>query len=57
MCCHANFIYKDKMNKRSKKVLSDAVPTGKDLLKIGVRDANVANMDDTLVCLAPTLTK
>ena len=45
------------MNKRSKKVLSDAVPTGKDLLKIGVRDANVANMDDTLVCLAPTLTK
>ena len=57
MCCHANFIYKDKMNKRSNKILIDAVPIGKDLLKIGVREPKVANVDDTLVCLTPTLSK
>ena len=33
MCCHGNLIYKDKMNKRNNKILIDAVPIGKDLLK------------------------
>ena len=57
MCCHGNFIYKGKMNKRKNKILIDAVPNGKDLLKIGVRKSKVANVDDTLVCLTPTLSK
>ena len=25
MCCHGNFIYKDKMNERNNKILIDAV--------------------------------
>ena len=41
MFCHGNFIYKDKMNKRNK-ILIDAVPIGKDLLKIGVSEPKVA---------------
>ena len=53
MCCHGNFKCKDKMNKRNSKVLIDAVSIGKNLLKIGVRENNVANIDDTLVCLTP----
>ena len=57
MCCHGNFIYKGKMNKRKNKILIDAVPNGKGLLKIGVRKSKVANIDDTLVCLTPTLSK
>ena len=57
MCCHGNFIYKDEMNKRNNKILIDAVPIGKNLLKIGVRELKVANIDDTLVCLTPTLRK
>ena len=57
MCCRGNFIYKDKMNKRNNKILIDAVPIGKNLLKIGVRELKVANIDDTLVCLTPTLGK
>ena len=31
------------MNKRTNKILIDAVPIGKDLLKIGIRDPKVAN--------------
>ena len=50
MCYHGNFIYKDKMNKRNNKILIDAVPIGKDLLKIGVREPKVANINDALVC-------
>ena len=57
MCYHGNFIYKDKMNKRNNKILIDAVPIGKDLLKIGVRKPKVANIDNTLVFLTPTLSK
>ena len=57
MCCHGNFIYKGKMNKRNNKILIDAVPIGKDLLKISVRKPKVANIDNTLVFLTPTLSK
>ena len=38
------------MNKRNNKILIDAVPIGKDLLKIGVREPKVANINDALVC-------
>ena len=37
------------MNKRDNKILINAVPIGKDLLKAGVREFKVANIDDTLV--------
>ena len=57
MCCHGHFVYKGKMNKRNNKNLINAVPIGKDLLKIGVREPKVANIDDTLVYLTPTLNK
>ena len=55
MCCHGNFIYKGKINKRNKKILINAVPIGKELLKIGVRESVLANIDDALVYLTPTL--
>ena len=45
------------MNKRNNKILINAVPIGKDLLKIGVREPKVANTDGTLVYLIPTLSK
>ena len=45
------------MNKRNNKILIDAVPIGKDLLKIGVREPKVAITNDTLVCLTPFLNK
>ena len=48
MCCHGNFRYKDKMNKGNNKTLINAVPVGKDLLKISVREPEVSNIDDTL---------
>ena len=57
MCCHGNFIYKDKMIKKNNTILIDAAPIDKDLLKIGVIEPKVANIDDTLVCLTPTLSK
>ena len=57
MCCHCNFIYKGKTNNRNNKIIINAVPIGKDLLKIGVREPKVANIDDTLVYLTPTLNK
>ena len=38
-----------KMNKRNNKILIDAVPIGKDLLKIGVREPKVAKIDDTII--------
>ena len=41
MCCHGNFICKGKMNKRNNKILINAVPIGKALLKIGVREPKV----------------
>ena len=44
------------MNKRNK-ILINAVPTGKDLLKIAVRVLRVANIGDTQVYLIPTLSK
>ena len=50
MCCHGNFKYKGKMNKRNIKIITNSVSVGKDLLK-------VANIEDTLVILAPTLSK
>ena len=49
MCCHGNFIYKIKMSKRNNKILINAVPIGKDLLKIGVREPKEANINDTPV--------
>ena len=57
MCCHGNFMYNGKMNKRNKKIQSNAVFIGKDLLKIGVRKPKVSNIDDNLVYLTPTLSK
>ena len=57
MCCHGNFMYNGKMNKRNKKIQINAVLIGKDLLKIGVREPKVSNIDDTLVYLTPTLSK
>ena len=36
------------MNKRNK-ILINAPSTDKDLLKIGIREPKVANIDDTLV--------
>ena len=45
------------MNKRNNKILINAVPIGKGLLKIDVKDSNIANIDDTLVYLTPTLSK
>ena len=45
------------MNKRNNKTPSNAVPIGKDLLKIGTREPKVADIDDTLVYLTPTLSK
>ena len=45
------------MKKRNNKILTDAVPIGKDLLKIGVREPKVAKIDDTLACLTPTWSK
>ena len=50
-------MYKGKMNKRSNKILINPVPIGKDLLKIGVRETKVANIDDTLVYLTSILSK
>ena len=45
------------MNKRNNKILINAVPIGKDLLKTGLQETKVANIDDTLVYLTPTLGK
>ena len=45
------------MNNRNNKILINAVPIDKDLFKIGVREPKVANIDDTLVHLTPTLKK
>ena len=45
------------MNQRNNKTPINAVPIGKDLLKIGVRESKVANIDDTLVYLTPILKK
>ena len=57
MCCHCNFIYKGKTNNRNNKIIINAVPIGKDLLKIGVREPKIPNIDDTLVYLTPTFSK
>ena len=45
------------MNKRNNKILFNAVPIGKDLLKIAVRELKVANIGDAQVYLTPTLSK
>ena len=45
------------MIKRNNKILVDAILIGKDLPKIDVGEPKVANIDDTLVCLTPTLSK
>ena len=45
------------MNKRSNKILINALLIGKDFLKISVRETKVANTDDTLVYLTSTLSK
>ena len=37
------------MNKRNNRILINVAPIGKDLLKIGVREPKVPNIDDTLV--------
>ena len=43
------------MNKGNNKILINAVPTGNDLLKTGVREPIVANIDD--IYLTSTLSK
>ena len=43
------------MNKRTNKILINGVPIGKGLLKFGVREPKVANIDDTLVNPTKTL--
>ena len=45
------------MNKKSNEIPINAIPICKDLLKTGVREPKVANIDDTLVYLSPTLGK
>ena len=45
------------MNKRNNKILFNALPIFKDLLKIGTREPKVANIDDTLVYLTSALSK
>ena len=45
------------MNKRNNKILVNAVPIGKDLLKIDDRELKVANIDYTLVYPTPTIRK
>ena len=45
------------MNKRNNKFLINAVPIGKDSLKIGVREPKVANINEALVYLTPSLSK
>ena len=45
------------MKRKNNKILINTVPIGKDWLKIGVREPKVANIDDTLVYLTPTLSK
>ena len=57
MCCHGSFIYKGKINKRNNQILINTVPNGKDLLKIGIKGSKVANIDDTLFYLTPTLSE
>ena len=57
MCCHGNFIYNGKMNKRNHKIPIYAVSMCNDLRKIGVREPKVENIDDTLVYPTPTLSK
>ena len=42
------------MIKKNNKILIDAVPIG---IKIDVREPKVANIDDSLVCLTPSLSK
>ena len=57
MRCHGNFIYKEKINKKNNKILIDAAPIGKNLLKIGIREPKAANIDDTRACLTSTLSE
>ena len=45
------------MNKRNNKILVNAIPIGKDLLKIDDREPKVANIDDTLIYPTPNLRK
>ena len=45
------------MNKRNNKIVINAIPVGKDLLKIGVGQPKIQNIDDTLAFLTPTLSK
>ena len=44
------------MNKRNNIILIDAVPIGKDLLKM-LESQKVANIYDILICLTPNLSK
>ena len=43
------------MNKRNNRILINAVPICKALLKIGATEPKVVNIDDALVYLAPSL--
>ena len=45
------------MNKGNNKILINAVPIGKDLLKSGIKESKLANVDATPVYLTPTLSK
>ena len=49
MCCHSDFICKSKINKRNNKIITNAVPICKNLLKIDVREPKIVNTVDTLV--------
>ena len=48
---------KVKSIKKENKIIINAVPICKGLPKIGVREPKVANINDTLVCQTPTLSK
>ena len=48
---------KVKSIKKENKIIINAVPIGKGLPRIGVREPKVANINDTLVCLTLTLSK
>ena len=46
-------LYRKVKSIKDNKIIINAVPIGKDLLKIGFREPKVATIDDTLVYLTP----
>ena len=56
-CAVMVILYKGKMIERNNQILIKAVPIGKDLLKIGIREPRLASIDNTLVYLTRSLSK